>query len=215
MTWLNWSLKLHSGLRTIPHLILTHNTQDFDSINAYLIYVMVHVQMWCVCSNTCWSNPKRFLSVLYVFESDFVLSCFQFLFKMHFCVFIKTWFRGCFTRSSRLRASREMCLREIKSHIFHTETLATASRVFRHWPFLGKWFLGKNWIFHKITQKLSWLSRAQFATISFSRKHLCFNDPFRDYFATSSLLPNLRKMHVFSLNIADVTCFQTFFISLA
>ena len=37
MAWLNWSLKLHFGLTTIPHLILTHNTQDFDSINAYLI----------------------------------------------------------------------------------------------------------------------------------------------------------------------------------
>ena len=59
MTWLNWSLKLHSGPRTIPYLILTHNTQDFDSINAYLICVIVHVQMWCVCSSTCWSNPKK------------------------------------------------------------------------------------------------------------------------------------------------------------
>ena len=164
--------------------------------------------MWCVCSNTCWSNPNffwvfyMFLKViLYFHVSSFCSKCI-------FVFFIKTWFRGCFARSSRLRASREMCLREIKSHIFHTETLATASRVFRDWPFLGKWFLGKNWIFHKITQKLSWLSRAQFATISFSRKHLCFNDPFRDYFATSSLLPNLRKMHVFSLNIADVTSFQ-------
>ena len=29
MSWLNWSLKLHFGLWTIPHLILTHNTQDF------------------------------------------------------------------------------------------------------------------------------------------------------------------------------------------
>ena len=37
------------------------------SDNAYLICVIVHVQMWCVCLNTCWSNPKRFLSVLYVF----------------------------------------------------------------------------------------------------------------------------------------------------
>ena len=73
MTWLNWSLKLNSGLRTIPHLVLTHNTQDFDSINAYLICVIVHVQMWCVCLITCWSNPKRFLSFLYVFESDFIL----------------------------------------------------------------------------------------------------------------------------------------------
>ena len=55
----------------------THsNTRDFDSINAYLICVIVHVQMWCVCSSTCWSNPKIFLSVLYVFESDFILSLF-------------------------------------------------------------------------------------------------------------------------------------------
>ena len=89
MTWLNGSLNLHSGLRTIPHLVLTHNTQDFDSINAYLICVIVHVQMRCVCSITCRSNPKRFLSVLNVFESDFILSCFQFLFKIHFCVFLQ------------------------------------------------------------------------------------------------------------------------------
>ena len=43
------------------------------SINDYLLCVIVHIQMWCVCSCTCWSNPKRFLSVLYVFESDFIL----------------------------------------------------------------------------------------------------------------------------------------------
>ena len=66
-----------------------HNTQDFDSMNAYLICVIVHVQMWCVCSNTCWSNPKSFLSVLFVFESDFILSCLLFLFKMYFCVFLQ------------------------------------------------------------------------------------------------------------------------------
>ena len=46
------------------------------SDNAYLICVIVHVQMWCVCSSTCWSNPKIFLSVLYVFNSDFILSYF-------------------------------------------------------------------------------------------------------------------------------------------
>ena len=46
------------------------------SNNAYLICVIVHVQMWCVCLITCWSNLKRFLCVLYVFESNFILSCF-------------------------------------------------------------------------------------------------------------------------------------------
>ena len=59
------------------------------SNNAYLICVIVHVQIWCVCSITCWSNPKRFLSILYVFESFFMLSCFKFLFKMHFCVVLQ------------------------------------------------------------------------------------------------------------------------------
>ena len=107
MTWLNWSLKLHSGLRNFSHLILTHNTQDFDSMNAYLICVIVHVQMWCVCSNTCWLNAKRFLSVLFVFETDFILSCLMFCSKCIFVFFFKNWFKGCLARSSRLRASRE------------------------------------------------------------------------------------------------------------
>ena len=118
MTWMNWSLKLHSGLSTIPHLTLTHNTQDFDSMNAYLICVIVHVQMWCVCSSTWWSNPKRFLSVLFVFESDLILSYLMFCSKCIFVFFFKNWFRGCLARSSRLRASREMSLREINFHHF-------------------------------------------------------------------------------------------------
>ena len=70
------------------HTQLTRLCSD----NAYLmilICVTIHVQMWCVCSCTCWSNPKIFLSVLSVFESDFILSCFQFLFKMQFCVFLQ------------------------------------------------------------------------------------------------------------------------------
>ena len=46
------------------------------SNNAYLICVIIHVQMWCICLITCRSNPKRFLSVLYIFESNFILSCF-------------------------------------------------------------------------------------------------------------------------------------------
>ena len=44
----------------------TLHTRLFSD-NAYLICVIVHVQMWCVCLSTCWSNPNFFLSVLYVF----------------------------------------------------------------------------------------------------------------------------------------------------
>ena len=68
----------------------THPQQtSLSSINAYFICVIVHAQMWCVCSIACRSNPKIFLSILYVFESDFILSCFKFLFKMHFCVVLQ------------------------------------------------------------------------------------------------------------------------------
>ena len=37
------------------------------SNNAYLIYVIVHVQMWCVCSSSFLSNPKRFFECFICF----------------------------------------------------------------------------------------------------------------------------------------------------
>ena len=46
-----------------------------------------------------------------------------------FVFFFKNWFRGLFARSSWLKASREMCLREIKKSHFHTESLATSSQI--------------------------------------------------------------------------------------
>ena len=111
MIWLNWSLKLHFGLRTIPHLTLTHNTQDFCSMNAYFICVIAHVQMWCVYSIACRSNPKRFW-VFYMFFKVFL--CFRVLsFCLNFFMFyIKNSFRGIFMRSSRLSSSRENGLRQ-------------------------------------------------------------------------------------------------------
>ena len=126
MTWLNWSLKLHSGLRTIPHLILSHNPQDFSSINAYFICMIVHDQMWCVCSIACRSNLKRFLSILYVFESVFMLLCFKFLFKMNFRVVLQNLFRGIFCEKL---ATKHFVRKEAKAktgkHKIQTETFAT------------------------------------------------------------------------------------------
>ena len=107
MTWLNRLLKLNSGLRTIPHLVLTHNTQDFDSTNAYLICVIVHVQMWCVCSITCWSNPKRFLSFYMFLKVILYFRIFSFCSKCIFVFFTKNWFKGSFAKSLRLREETE------------------------------------------------------------------------------------------------------------
>ena len=145
--------------------------------------------------------------ILYFHVSSFCSTCIL-------VFFIKNWFRGCFARSSLLRASREMCLREIKSYFSYRNSrycLAGISWLTFSWEMV---FRQKLDFSQNHTETFVTVSRP-FATISFSRKHLCFSDPFHDYFATSSLLPNLRKMHVFSLNIAVVTCFQTFFISLA
>ena len=107
MTWLNRLLKLNSGLRTIPHFVLTHNTQDFDSTNAYLICVIVHVQMWCVCSITCWSNPKRFLSFYMFLKVILYFRIFSFCSKCIFVFFTKNWFKGSFAKSLRLREETE------------------------------------------------------------------------------------------------------------
>ena len=74
---------------------------SFSSINAYLIYVIVHDQMWCVCSIACWSNPKRFFSILYVFESVFMLSFFKFLYKMHFYIVLQKTCSKAFSQEAR------------------------------------------------------------------------------------------------------------------
>ena len=92
--------------------IHTQNTQVYCSMNAYFICVIVDVQMWCVYSIACWSNPERFLSILYVFENVFTLSCCELLFILHFSIFLKkkkkkTSFKGIFTRSSQVSSSHE------------------------------------------------------------------------------------------------------------
>ena len=134
MTWLNWSLKFHPGLRTIPRLILTHNTQDFCSMNAYFFCVIVHVQMWCVYSIACRLNPKKNLSILYVFKSGFTLSCFEFLVQIAFFMFfIKNSFRGIFARSLWLSSSHKNGLKQKmktqNSDRNFRDCLATVSRV--------------------------------------------------------------------------------------
>ena len=81
--------------------VLTHNTQDSCSTNAYFICMIVHDQMWWVYSIACQSNPKIFLSILYVFESVFMLSCFKFLVKLHF-----SWFSSKTSSEAFLREAR-------------------------------------------------------------------------------------------------------------
>ena len=130
MTWLNWSLKFHSGLWIIPHLILTHNTQDFVQIMP-ITFVWLYMFKCDVYAHVLADQTQKDFWVSYLFLKVILyFRVFSFCSKCNFVFFFKNWFRGHITRSSWLRASCEMCLREIKRSHFHTESQATASRVF-------------------------------------------------------------------------------------
>ena len=166
-----------------------------------LKYLLIKLKKNFECFICCW---KWFYS--------FVL--FSFCLKCIFVFFFKNWFRGLFTRSLQLRAFREMCLREIKSHIFIQKLSLLSREYFATKLFSWNVFQQKLKIF-KFIQKLSQLSRYWFVTKSFSRKLLSFSGPFHDFLMTVSLLSNPRKMCVFSFYAANVTCFQKLFTSLA
>ena len=59
------------------------------SNNIYLICVIVHVQMWCVCSSTCWSNPKRFFECFICFWKWFYTFVIFFFSKCIFVFFVQ------------------------------------------------------------------------------------------------------------------------------
>ena len=131
---------------------------------------------------------------------------FSFWSKCIFVFFFKNWFRGCFARSSRLRASHEMCLGEIKSHIFIQIALLLPHKYFATKLFSWNVFRQKLENFHFIPRLLR-LSHDCFATKCFSRKPQCVS-------WLISRLSNPRKTRVFSFYVANVTCFQTLLTSL-
>ena len=87
---------------------------------------------------------------------------FSFCSKCIFVFFFKNMFRGCFARSSRLRGSREKCLREINffdnSHINFCDCLATILQLTAS----RKMLFGQNWIFPNLDRSY----RGCIATVS-------------------------------------------------
>ena len=131
MTWLNGSLKLYSSLWTIPHLILTHNTQNFAQV-MLISFVWLYMFKCDVYAKILANWTQKIFKCFICFLKWFYTFMFLIFVQNAFlCFSSKNWFRGSFVRSSRLRASCEMCLREIKNSHFHIETLATTSQVLR------------------------------------------------------------------------------------
>ena len=66
VSWLNWSLKLHSGLWTIPHLILTHNTQDFVQL-MLILFVWLYMFKCDVYAQLLVDQTQKYFWVFYMF----------------------------------------------------------------------------------------------------------------------------------------------------
>ena len=76
MTWLNWSLKLHSRLRIIPHLIRTHTTHMPNVQWMSYSFVWLYLFKCDVCVlNYIWINLKRFLIIYMYLEVIFITLC--------------------------------------------------------------------------------------------------------------------------------------------
>ena len=84
MSWLNWPLKLHSGLWTIPHLILTHNTQDFVQL-MLISFVWLYMFKCDVYARLLVDQTQKDFWVFYMFLKVILYFCvFSFLSKCFF-----------------------------------------------------------------------------------------------------------------------------------
>ena len=130
---------------------------------------------------------------------------------MHFCVFLQKLVQ----RSFREKLATESFLWNVLNGNYKVTFSYSKSRYclmsILRLNSSCEMFLGKNWIFFNSYRGY----HDCIVTNSFSRKFLSFSGPFCDCFAIVSLLPNPRKMRVFSFYVADVTSFQKLLTSLA
>ena len=179
MTWLNWSLKLYSGLWTIPHLILSHNTQDFSLM--LISFVWLYMIKCYVYTQSLVDQTQKDFWVFYMFLKVILyFRAFKFLLKMHFCIvlqkFVQRHFREKLETKSFPQKEFKGILKILFSYKEYRNYLATISR-----PSTSlKMIFRKNWKNISFIQRLSRLSRNCFATKIFSRKLLCFSGVFRD-----------------------------------
>ena len=82
MTWLNLSLKFHSRLRTIPHLIHTQHTCLMFNECLIHFFNCTCLNVMCVCSTIYGSIQKDFWTFICFWK--WFLSLFVFMFSAYF-----------------------------------------------------------------------------------------------------------------------------------
>ena len=193
MTWLKWLLKLHFGLWIIPHLILTHNTQDFVQI-MLISFVWLYMFKCDVYAHILADQTQKDFWVFYMFLKVILyFHIFSFVQNAFLCFSSKTGLEV-FSREARdLELPVKCAWGKLKSHIFIQKLSLLPCEYFATKHFSRNVFRQKPKNFQFRTK-----SRYCFATKSFSRKLFSFSGHLRDWLATSLLLPNSRKIRVFS-----------------
>ena len=120
MTWLNWSLKLHSSLRTILHLILTHNTQDLVQI-ILISFVWLCMFKCDVYAQILVDQTQNFFWVFYMFLKVILyFRAFSFFFFFFFFFFFpsKTGSKAISRVARALELPAKCAWGKLQSHIF-------------------------------------------------------------------------------------------------
>ena len=114
MTWLNWLLKLHSGLRTISHLILTNNTQVL--VQLMLISFMWLYMIKCdVYAQLLVDQTQKDFLVFYMFLKVFL--CFHSLSFCSKCIFILFFKKLVQRHFCKKLATKHLSRKEFKAKI--------------------------------------------------------------------------------------------------
>ena len=140
MTWLKWSLKLHSGLWIIPHLILTHNTQDFVQI-MLISFVWLYMFKCDMYAQILVDQTRKDFWVFYMFlKVTLYFRAFSFCPKWFLYFSSKTGSKVVLWEARDLELLAKCAWGKLKSHIFIQKLLLLPREYFTTKLFLQKCF---------------------------------------------------------------------------
>ena len=143
MTWLNWSLKLHSGLRTIPHLILTHNTQLLVQL-MLISFLWLYMLKCNVYAQLLADQTQKYFWIFYMFLKVILyLRVFSFYSKCILCVILQKLVQKLFCKKL---ATKCFSWKEVKGKLEISKFIQRLSQLSRN-SFATRSFLWKSLCF--------------------------------------------------------------------
>ena len=154
MTWLNWSLKLHSRLRIIPHLIHTQHTCLMFNECLIHLFDCTCLNVMCVCAQLYMDQIKKIFDHFICIWKWF-LSLFVFMFSAYFIFHCLNMF----------------CV-EKQVSLLVLATLASTSFGYSFWQLTQSWNASREFI-----QKLLQFTRDSWKFLRLNRDSLVVKCP--------------------------------------